>query len=120
MSSADDVTSDFIIAEETNGNSLKRSVLTVADADKMNARIRDRRDSQERDRICNCTAYRRRPKGHSTKCRSYRSCGWNPRGATENYTEGSVQYSLFGIPAHLVTRARRSWSLAYTRRRQRW
>ncbi len=105
MSSADHVTSDSIIAEGTSGKDSERPALLVGVAEAAETHGHGSREHcaaleshRKRWRLCNCNAYRTRPKGHSTKCRSYRPSGWSLKGATDNYTEGesSVQYNLTG------------------------
>ena len=105
MSSADHVTSDSIIAEGTSGKDSERLVRL---ADVAGAAEKHGHGSREHcaalkshrigNRLCNCNAYRTRPKGHSTKCRSYRPSGWSRKGATDNYTEGGFQVDLTGMP----------------------
>ena len=106
MSSADPVTSDSTIAEGTSGKDSERHVrlADVAEAARIHGHgSREHcgalESHRQRYRLCNCNAYRTRPKGHSTKCRSYRPSGWSSKGATDNYTEGDgFQYDLYGMP----------------------
>ncbi len=106
MSSADHVTSDFTIAEGTSGKDSERPALLVGVAEAAEIHGHGSREHcaaleshRKRWRLCNCNAYRTRPKGHSTKCRSYRPSGWSRKGATDNYTEGGrFQVDLTGMP----------------------
>ena len=106
MSSADHVTNDFTTEEETSGKDSERPVrlADVAEAARIHGHgSREHcgalESHRQRYRLCNCNAYRTRPKGHSTKCRSYRPSGWSSKGATDNYTEGDgFQYDLYGMP----------------------
>ena len=109
MSSADHVTSDSTIAVGTSGKDSERRVLPADVAEAVEKHGHGSREHcaalkshRERYRICNCNAYRTRPKGHSTKCRSYRPSGWSRKGATDNYTEGGgYQLDLAGVPLQM-------------------
>lgn len=105
MSSVGHVTSDSTIAVGTSGKDSERRVLLADVAEAAETHGHGSREHcaalkshRQRYRICNCNAYRTRPKGHSTKCRSYRPSGWSRKGATDNYTEGGFQVDLTGMP----------------------
>ena len=106
MSSADRVTSDSTIAVGTSGKDSERRALIADVVEAVETHGHGSREHcaalqshRQRYRLCNCNAYRTRPKGHSTKCRSYRPSGWSRKGATDNYTEGGgFQVNLAGMP----------------------
>ena len=106
MSSAGPVTSDSTIAVGTSGKDSERRALLADVAEAAEIHGHGSREHcgalqshRQRYRLCNCNAFRTRPKGHSTKCRSYRPSGWSRKGATDNYTEGGgFQVDLAGMP----------------------